>query len=144
MTKRLHLIKQPSNWILKNHLSRNNLGLVYLKKEDRIKAAQCFQEALEINPKYAEAYNNLGATYMADKEVGKAIPQFLKAIELKPDMKRAYINVSVAYRDTNDFEKALDYAYQAKTLGAKNADYLIERIEKRRKSVQSPSKKGEN
>ncbi len=44
-----------------------------------------YQKALEIDPRYADAYNNLGVLYYKKGRYGEAIEELKKAIEITPD-----------------------------------------------------------
>ncbi len=73
-----------------------NLGLAYYYAGDYQKSIEATQEALQINPDYAQAYNNLGAAYNNLKEWDKAIQALEKAIELDPSLELAKNNLEVA------------------------------------------------
>jgi tetratricopeptide (TPR) repeat protein len=56
---------------------------------------QC-QEALEINPDFAEAagvHNNLGYCYLQTGRMNEAVTQFQKALEIKPNFAEAHYNL---------------------------------------------------
>ena len=57
------------------------------------------QEAININPQYAEAYNNIGAAYIKLKQYDKAIDALKQALKLKPGMALAKNNLDSAERD---------------------------------------------
>ena len=46
-----------------------------------------FTKAIELDPKYAEAYANRGLVYANLKEMDKAVDDWHKAIELNPGLK---------------------------------------------------------
>jgi tetratricopeptide (TPR) repeat protein len=76
---------------------RDNRGAAYFKKGEYDKAIADETKAIEIDPKFAEAYVNRGIAYLAKGEHDKAIADFTKAIQLKPDLAEAYYNRGVSY-----------------------------------------------
>jgi len=46
----------------------NNLGIIYAKKKDPRKAIKKFQRAIELNPKFTDAYFNLALAYEENKQ----------------------------------------------------------------------------
>ncbi|MGE4509505.1 MAG: caspase family protein [Sulfurimonadaceae bacterium] len=71
-----------------NHVSKNNLGLMYTRahgvEKDYVKAKRLFEESLEISPS-ADAKNNLAWIYFnglgVQQEINKALKLFQKAAE---------------------------------------------------------------
>jgi len=61
-----------------------NQGTELLKKGQYDQAIANFDKAIEINPRYAEAYNNRGIAYTKKGQYDKAISDYNKAIELDP------------------------------------------------------------
>ncbi len=51
-----------------------------------------YTRALELNPKFAEAYNNRAYTYMVQHNYAAALTDLDKAIELRPDYVNALMN----------------------------------------------------
>ena len=73
-----------------------------LKRYD--KAIESFEKAIELNPKFSEAYNNLGNTKKIINEREQAIACFKKAISLKPENFQALFNLSKVYKEGNNFK----------------------------------------
>ncbi len=57
------------------------------------------QEAININPKYAEAYNNIGAACLKLKQYDRAIDALKQALQLKPAFMLAKNNLDSAERE---------------------------------------------
>ena len=64
---------------------RNNLGLV-LHEAGRLQAAlACFDQAIALNPSYAEAYNNRGNLYRDQVRLAKkSLASYERAVALRP------------------------------------------------------------
>ena len=54
------------------------------------KSVRCFSKAIELNPKYADAYYNLGIAFDSLEKLREAVNSYSKAIELKPDNPKFY------------------------------------------------------
>jgi Flp pilus assembly protein TadD len=79
----------------------------FAKKGHYDRAIALFSKALEINPRYAEAYNNRGIVYAKGKgQNDKAISDFIKAIEINPELADFYDNRGITYERLGDKEKA--------------------------------------
>ena len=78
-------------------------------------AIASFQEALKINPEYAEAHSNLGAALQAKGEAGEAASEHRKAIEIKPDdvaagNNLAYLLATRGHAQQRDGARAVELA----------------------------------
>jgi len=100
---------EKKDWILMTAYSYYEKG--YLKEAEKE-----YQEALEINPNWAEALSNLGVIYEQKNELEKAIEFYQRAILIKPDYPEVYYNLGVLYwkkgewdKVVTNFEKVLQY-----------------------------------
>ena len=75
----------------------NKMGVAYHHMFDIADARKNYQRAIQLDPKYAEAYNNLGATYHAEKNYKEAQRCYRKAIKLNPNSPLFYSNLGTAY-----------------------------------------------
>jgi tetratricopeptide (TPR) repeat protein len=67
-------------------------------------------KAIEIDPKYADAYNQRGIAFRRNGDFARAISDQSKAIEIKPTFARAYNSRGFAYQQQKDYDRALaDY-----------------------------------
>lgn len=73
-----------------------NLSLQYYNKSQYQKCIDAANEALKINPKYAEAYNNICCAYNALEKWDEAITAGEKAVALSPDSQLAKNNLAAA------------------------------------------------
>ncbi|MEA2107832.1 MAG: tetratricopeptide repeat protein [Pseudomonadota bacterium] len=55
-------------------------GILAWQSENHEQAKSAFQQAVDLDPEYSDAYNNLGILYMADKEYAKAESSFHNAL----------------------------------------------------------------
>ena len=87
---------------------------------------RCFQydqaisdygKAIEINPKYADAYTNRGDAYDSKGQYDQAISDYSKAIEINPRDAKAYSNREVTFFFKREYEKAWDDVHTAQNLG---------------------------
>lgn len=69
----------------KTPLDAYNEGIHAFNAGETDKAIAAFEQALELDEKYADAYYRLGLCYLNKNENDKAIAAFKKYIELKPD-----------------------------------------------------------
>ena len=87
-----------------------NQGVVLLEEGQYDRAIAYFNKAIEINPKYADAYNNRGNAYAKKGQYDKAIADYNKAIEINPRFAAAYNNRGNAYMGNGQYDKAIsDY-----------------------------------
>lgn len=79
-------------------------------KKDYDSAIQNYNEAIALNPQYAEAYYNRGITYHVKGDYDQAFIDYNKAIALDPLLANAYISRGNLYYKENELEQALiDY-----------------------------------
>jgi lipoprotein NlpI/uncharacterized RDD family membrane protein YckC len=94
-----------------------NLGIAYYKKGQYQQAISNYNKAIEINPRYAEAYTNRGVAYGEKDQYGKAISDFSKAIEINPRDAKAYYLRAFVYLHKKEDEKAWDDVHKAQNFG---------------------------
>jgi len=84
----------------------NELGLKYME-EDYKKSELYFRRAIELDPKFPNAYNNLGIVLSSTNRGDEAIKSFKKAIELDPNYANAYNNLGWLYANNGEFDNAI-------------------------------------
>jgi len=101
---------------------------VYCSKSDyHKKAIENFSKAIEMNPRYADAYNARAECYKKLSDTKHAIDDFYKAIEIKPDIEGAYKNLQEIYgiqrddqptfgEDANECLGSTEYHWQEKSI----------------------------
>ena len=101
-------------------------GTQLLKKGKLYKAITALTQAIEIEPRYAEAYIRRGLAYYRLAQYKEAITDFTQTITLKQYTADAYASRGDVYRTLNDVSKAIsDYTSALKR--SKNAGVLSKR-----------------
>ncbi|WP_225031234.1 tetratricopeptide repeat protein [Paraburkholderia sp. XV] len=85
-----------------------NLGNVMQANNRPAAAAECFRQALVLQPDYVDAHNNLGNAQRALKDHHGAVQSFCQAINLKPDHARAYNNLANTLMELDELEAAIE------------------------------------
>jgi tetratricopeptide (TPR) repeat protein len=109
--------------------ARCNLGNALSAEGRNAEAVVQYQEALRLNPEYADAHYNLGIALNDEGRTREAIAQYEEALRLKPRLAAAHYNLGVALEQMPDrsnaavaeYEEALrlrpDYAAAHNNLG---------------------------
>ncbi|MBE9143139.1 tetratricopeptide repeat protein [Planktothrix mougeotii] len=85
-------------------------GLNRSKNEEYTQAIRDFDQAIELNPQWADVYYNRGLVYMKLEQTQKAIDDYTEALKIKPNWDSAYCNRGNAYYKLGEYEQAiLDY-----------------------------------
>lgn len=98
-----------------DHILQNDLGLAYSGKGKLDQALVHFEKAVELNPKYAEAWNNMGTVYLKLEKWDNGISCFNRALEqlLYATPHFALNNLGEAYRGKGDYGRSIDYYKEA-------------------------------
>jgi tetratricopeptide (TPR) repeat protein len=103
----------------------NNLGVIYCKKAELERAAECLDKSLTIwrgvRDTYglASSHNNLGLVHHRKGDLDSAQSHFEESLELFErlgnlhGMARVYDNLSQLYMDREQEDKAMDYVKKA-------------------------------
>lgn len=83
-----------------------NIGSLYQSKNDIDKAITYFNQAVQINQNYAEAYYNRGNAYLDKGNSSEAIIDYNHALKINPNYAEAYNNRGNAYKDKGDYDQA--------------------------------------
>jgi len=110
-------VQEAINIVKRDRYDQSNYGydLDYRGKRmsDPEYAISEFNEAIQMNPNYAEAYNIRGLSYAYKKDYDRAITDFNEAIRLNPNYGAAYNNMGMAYVKKGDYDKAIEYCDKA-------------------------------
>ncbi|HXT98149.1 MAG TPA: tetratricopeptide repeat protein [Polyangia bacterium] len=98
----------------------NTLGLIELKKKNISPAIKQFKQAVELNPKLAEARLNLAVLSLNNRDYNTAEENFRKVIELQPKNYEAAIGLGVALRGNKKIDEAEQQYNSAEKLDPSN------------------------
>jgi tetratricopeptide (TPR) repeat protein len=96
---------------LKNPVIWNKIGIAYHQMMQLDTARKHYEQALKLNPQYAEALNNLGTIYYAKKSYRRAGSYYKKALKITPDSASVYSNLGTALFARKKYKEASE-AYQ--------------------------------
>jgi len=96
---------------LSNPVICNKIGIAYHQMMQLDTAKKNYEQALKLNPRYAEALNNLGTVYYARKSYRRAGSYYRKALRLTPESASVYSNLGTAFFARKKYKEAAD-AYQ--------------------------------
>jgi tetratricopeptide (TPR) repeat protein len=96
------LAEFPKSILLFNIIGASNSGLYQF--DDAIKS---YQNAIQINPNYAEAYYNMGIAYRNLDSYKLAIDCYSKALEINPKYANANYNLGNALKSIGDLKGAI-------------------------------------
>lgn len=102
-TYRLESLKNPVIW--------NKIGIAYHQMMQLDQARKHYEQAIKLNPKYAEALNNLGTVHYAKKSYRRSITYYNRALKITPQSASVYSNLGTAFFARKQYEKAAE-AYQ--------------------------------
>jgi tetratricopeptide (TPR) repeat protein len=96
-----------------NSLAQFELGAYLSAKGEWEEAIRNYENALEINPAYAEAHNNLGVALSAKGDLDQAILHYQQALEINPAYAEAHNNLGVALSAKGLLDEAILHYQQA-------------------------------
>jgi len=91
---------------LDSAIIQNKIGIAYHQMLQMNEARKYYEQAIKLNPKYAEAINNLGTIYYAKRSYRRAIGQYNKALKLAPNSGSIYSNLGTAQFARKKYEEA--------------------------------------
>ena len=103
-----NVAKNPKAW-----LAYSNLGDSLSHAGRFPEAIEQYDQALEINPDYAEAHSNLGVVLFREGKIQDAIHQYEEAIRINPNFPGAHCNLGIAWLQTGRTAGAITQYQQA-------------------------------
>jgi len=97
-------------------ITLNNLGILYIKREDYASAERTFLKALNLDPSYGRTYYHLGLIYFIKGEYGDASDYITaesylkKTLSIYKNYGRAHLLLAKVYLRRGEKEKAMEQA----------------------------------
>ena len=91
----------------------NNLGILATRDGDTAKAADCFEQALRLNPEHFIALENLGNAYRQQRRWDDARATLAHALKLKPGDPEANYGLGMVLAQDNDTAGAYEHLRKA-------------------------------
>ena len=98
----------------------NALGVAWLEKLGATKAEEksviddlvdraiaCFQQAIQIDPSYADAHCNLGSAFLHKDQIRDAILAYKEAIDIDPNFAQPYFNLGILLDNIDKIDEAI-------------------------------------
>jgi tetratricopeptide (TPR) repeat protein len=89
-----------------------SLGLAAKRQGRYPEAEEFYRKAIQLDPKFSEAFSNLGNVYLAQKQTTLAIDSYQQAIDLNPSQGAYYFNLHRAYSQESFLSGKVDRALQ--------------------------------
>jgi Flp pilus assembly protein TadD len=105
-----------------NYGAHIGLGVALREKGQIDEAIRHFQEAVRLQPAYADAHNNLGVALGETGQIDEAIRQYQEAIRLQPDNADAHNNLGVALARKGQMDEAISQFQEATRLKSDDAE----------------------
>jgi len=86
-----------------------NIGTVHLMANDRVRARQAFEAALDIDPGVARAHNSLGVIAAREGRLDEAVERWKRAVALDPADYQTLFNLGSVLRDRGREAEARPY-----------------------------------
>ena len=115
----------------------NNLGVVYTRQKDWVKAEEAYKKAIALDPKSVDAYNGLSNAYNLQGKTKEAQEALAEATKLATagaaaggGNATALYNAAVMAWNGNDFQKANELLMQAVKVDANHAEahFMLGRV----------------
>jgi tetratricopeptide (TPR) repeat protein len=89
-----------------------SLGLAEKRQGHYPEAEEFYRKAIQLDPKFSEAFSNLGNVYLVQKQTALAISSYQQAIDLNPSKGAYYYNLHRAYSQESFLSGKVDRALQ--------------------------------
>ena len=89
-----------------------SLGLAAKRQGRYPEAEEFYRKAIQLDPKFSEAFSNLGNVYLAQKQTALAISSYQQATDLNPSQGAYYFNLHRAYSQESFLSGKVDRALQ--------------------------------
>jgi tetratricopeptide (TPR) repeat protein len=106
-------LQQLQHKVPKQALKEFKKARTVSSKGDNETALDHLQNAVQLDPEFADAHNDLGVALARLGNTGEAVEQFQKAVSLAPDHNRAVRNLSLALYTLQRYHEVLPVARRA-------------------------------
>jgi tetratricopeptide (TPR) repeat protein len=106
-------VKFPGNYPDTLPDAWNNLGVIARREGRMDDSVQCFQKALELNPRHLLSLDNLGNAYRLQRRWDDARGVLERALEVAPQDPEANYSLAMIFAQTDDTAKAQEYLLRA-------------------------------
>lgn len=110
------VMKSPAEPVLRRALAAYQRGVAYAGRGDSVRAIADFDQAVRLQPGFAEAIERRAAAYAIRGDDARAIADYGEAIRLKPTLAGAYVGRAQAYFRVRDYDRAIQDATRALAL----------------------------
>lgn len=108
-----------------NYQAHNYLGMTYAFLGQIDRAIECLQEAVSLEPNYAEALTNLGVLLAMQDKKNEAIGVYRQALGINNQIPELHNNLGLLLRDTDKWQEAIDEFEQAIALAPNYVDAIV-------------------
>ena len=105
--------------------THNNLGDMYGRQGNLVKAVEEFKKAIAINSNYGDAYHNLANTYLQMGKSDLALENYKKALKTNPNLWQSYQNIAAIYYQQKNFQQAVFYMEKAVRINPQDDNLLL-------------------
>lgn len=102
------------------------LGYSYFLKGDNEAAIKEFNQVIEMDKNYYNAYYNLGLVYTDEERLDDAMELFQKCVEISPREFKSYVQLGIVYRKLKMYTEASENLEKANKLLPRNADIIYQ------------------
>ncbi len=104
----------------------NNLGIVYQRRGDHIRAIEQFREAIRLQPEYVAPHALLGASLLAAGRVSEAVRELERAVRLDPRQTLVRVELAKAYERANNLGAMADQYRALHNLAPQDPEYAYQ------------------
>ena len=109
-------LEEPESPIIAQSQAFFNAGNDLLQEKKFDKAITCYQEAIIINPEYAEAYYFLGMALAGQKQLDEAIISYQTALKYRPNWSQVYLDIGNLFTQKEECQNAITNYSEALSL----------------------------
>ncbi|MDE0724058.1 MAG: sulfotransferase [Alphaproteobacteria bacterium] len=102
-----------------------NLGANYLGQKKYRQAIDTYNNALTLNPQYAEGLQGRGISQYKLGEIADAKVSLVQALAIKEALPQSYYHLGLLYKDEHDFDSAEQNFIKARSLAPADTDIIL-------------------